>query len=450
MKVAELTDDIRNHNLVLPEFQREYVWTREQSKQLMVSLSRGYPVGGVLFWKTTEPPELKNVDQLPDLLGTVSIILDGQQRLTTLFLLISGQIPPYYRERDITYDPRDLFFNIADGDFQYYQPTRMKGNLLWRRVVDVFTDSASLNVFQIAQNQADDADEQLRLAQIFNERVETLKGIRSIDLPVQIVPAHASLGEAIDIFDRVNSKGTKLTDADLALTHVTARWPTARREMKKKIEWLDTQRFYFDLTFMTRALTDVVTQRALFETIHPKEREVLEAGWTQLSKILDYLAGLLPEKAFIQSTEDVNSTNVFVPLVVYLSTHEGKCPDERALQNALHWLYAAHTWGRYAAQTDNRLEHDLSLIVREMAPWESLREQITDQRGRIEVKAADFEGRGAAHPLYRMTLLLAKALGGIDWFNGMPLTSRLDGRYRLHSHHIFPQSVLYEELYGSA
>ena len=63
------------------EFQREYVWTREQSKQLMVSLSRGYPVGGVLFWKTTEPPELKvlpefqreyvwNVDQLPDSLGT--------------------------------------------------------------------------------------------------------------------------------------------------------------------------------------------------------------------------------------------------------------------------------------------------------------------------------------------------------------------------------------------
>ena len=123
--------------------------------------------------------------------------------------------------------------------------------------------------------------------------------------------------------------------------------------------------------------------------------------------------------------------------------------DERALRNTLHWLYAAHTWARYTAQTDNRLEHDVSLIVRETAPWESLREQIIDQRGRIEVKPADFEGRGAVHPLYRMTFLLAKALGGIDWFNGMPLTSRQDGRYRLHSHHIFPQSVLYEELYDS-
>ena len=99
---------------------------------------------------------------------------------------------------------------------------------------------------------------------------------------MQVVPVHASLSEAIDIFDRVNSKGTKLTDADLALTHVTARWPTARREMKKKIDRLSTHRFYFDLTFMTRALTGVVTQRALFETIHPKERDELEAGWSQL------------------------------------------------------------------------------------------------------------------------------------------------------------------------
>ena len=56
MKISELLHSIRKHDLVLPEFQREYVWTREQAKQLMMSLVRNYPVGGLLFWKTDDPP----------------------------------------------------------------------------------------------------------------------------------------------------------------------------------------------------------------------------------------------------------------------------------------------------------------------------------------------------------------------------------------------------------
>lgn len=450
MKISELIDEIRSKDLVLPEFQREYVWTREQAKQLMVSLYRGYPVGGTLFWKTTTPPELKNVDALPEGLGTVSLILDGQQRLTTLYLFVTGEIPPYYLSQDITHEPRDLFFNLGDGDFQYYQASRMKGNPLWCRVVDLLGDSSTVNIFEIVQSQTDEDAQKLVLAERYNNRLQQLRAIQSIDLPAQTVPMQASLSEAIDIFDRVNSQGTKLTDADLALTHVTAKWPTARRIMKEKLDELADRRFYFDLTFMTRALTGVVARRALFETIHGREAAELTDGWNRLSNILDYLAGLLPESGNIHSTEELNSTNVLIPLVVYLSLHDGKFPDDRARKNATHWLYAAHTMARYTAQTDNRLEHDVSLVVRETSPWESLREQIIDQRGRIEVKPVDFEGRGAVHPLYRTTFILAKAMGGIDWFNGMPLSSRPAGRYQLHSHHIFPQAVLYKELYDSS
>ena len=61
--------DIRTNDLVLPEFQREYVWTREQAKQLLVSLTQKYPVGGLLFWKTQSPPELKNLSEQPSRLG---------------------------------------------------------------------------------------------------------------------------------------------------------------------------------------------------------------------------------------------------------------------------------------------------------------------------------------------------------------------------------------------
>ena len=75
MRIGELLDGIRKQDLVLPEFQREYVWSLEQAKQLMVSLSRGYPVGGLLVWKTDNPPELKNIKELPEKLGTVQVLL---------------------------------------------------------------------------------------------------------------------------------------------------------------------------------------------------------------------------------------------------------------------------------------------------------------------------------------------------------------------------------------
>jgi len=448
MKISELLDMIRKRDLVPPEFQREYVWTKEQAKQLLISLLRAYPVGALLFWKTDKPPELKNIKQLPEKLGTVQVILDGQQRLTTLYMLIEGDIPPYYSLKDIHMDPRDLYYNIETTELQYYQASKMQNNPLWHRVVDCFT-GPEVNVFEIARKLASGDQQAFEMAQRYNKSLNRLLDIKKADLPVQTVPSHAMLEEAIDIFDRVNSQGTKLTDADLALTHVTGKWPEARRALKSKIEELSTKHFYFDLTFMTRALTTVVTRHALFENIHSRHRDQLETGWETLNKILDYLVSILPKLAFIHSTEDVNSTNVFIPLVAYLAINSGKFPNDKSLKHAIHWLYAAHTWARYTAQTDQRLEHDVSLVVKGENPWPSLIEQIIDQRGRIEVKASDFEGRGAQHPLYRMVYIMANAHSAIDWFNGMPLSTSHGSKYHIHSHHIFPQSVLYENGYDS-
>jgi len=200
---------------------------------------------------------------------------------------------------------------------------------------------------------------------------------------------------------------------------------------------------------MTRGLTGIACKRALFETIHKRKKEELINSWSQLSKILDYLISLMPDRASIHSTEDLNSTNVLVPIIVYLSLNNEKFHTDASIKHAIHWLYSSHIWARYTAQTDQRLEQDISIVMREKVPWKMLREQIIDQRGRIEVKGTDFEGRTAQHPLYRMSYILAKSHSAIDWFNGTPLGSSHGESYRIHSHHIFPQSLLYEKLYDS-
>lgn len=440
--IRELLDDIRKHDLVVPEFQREYVWTREQAKQLLVSLYRQYPVGGLLLWKTDNPPSLKNLDVPPSKLGTVKVLLDGQQRLTTLYMLILGNSPSYYSEKEITNDPRDLYFHLKTSDFQYYQPLRMKEDPMWQRVIDCFSDHR-ISIYEIVKQAVSDSNKQFELAEHLNKNLTQLRRIRDCELPVQVVPYHASLEEAIDIFDRINSQGTKLTAAELALTHATAKWPEARRTIKRKLDSCATQGFQFSLTFMTRALTATTTQRALLDTIHGCSSDEIKAGWSRLEKIIDYLLTVLPSQACIHSTSDLNTTNALIPIIAYLAHNQCAFPDLKSVNHAINWLYAALLWARYTGQTDQRLEADLSIVAKEVQPWGVLRNQIIDQRGRIEIKASDFEGRNAQHPLYRMAYVLAKARGACDWFNGTRLGETKISTSTIIGHHIFPQTMLY-------
>lgn len=449
MKVHELLDGIAKQDLVLPEFQREFVWRRNQAKELLVSLANDYPVGSLLFWKTDDPPALKNVDEKPDKLGTVEVILDGQQRLTALNILIRGEIPPYYTEDDIENNPKDLHYNLLNGEFQYYQAGKMKEDPLWQPVIDCFPPNEVDPVTVCEEAEEHYEQDFSELIREVNENLRNIKTIMSADVPVQYVPPAASLHDSIDIFDRVNSQGTKLSDAELALAHVTGKWPDARREMKAKIDELEDRGFAFDLKFMTRALTAATRERAIFEALHEVPKDELIEGWDQLTQILDYLTNILPNHAHIHSTDDLNTTNVLVPLIAYLAQHDARFPTDRDMRNAIHWLYAAHVRRRYTSQTDQRLEHDISIIGREDSPWESLRQQIIDQRGRIEVKPSDFQGRGIRHPLYNMMLIVAKAYGAVDWFNGTELGETFGDAYSIQSHHIFPRSVLYDEAYDS-
>ncbi len=447
MKISELLDGIRKSDIVLPEFQREYVWNKDQAKKLIGSLYREYPVGSLLFWKTNTPPALKNIDDLPEKLGLMQVILDGQQRLTTLYMLINRSIPPYYLEKDIETDPTGLYFNIDTQELMYYQATTMRNQPVWISVTDIFDDSIDIPIFKIAKDLYEDDAIAFKKADQFMKNVTNLKNIKNFDLPILSIPSDANINEAIDIFDLVNRQGTKLTDADLALTHMTGHWPDARRVLKEKIKELEQKHFDFDLTFMTRAMTGVVTNRALFEIIHDRSQAELKAGWTKLNKILDYLISILTNRAFIHSTDDVNTNNIFIPIIVFLSVNGGKFKSKAQINNAIHWLYLANIWSRYTSQTDQKLEFDLSIVVRNPQPWDELIDAIKDQRGRIRVDAKDLEGRSTSHPLYRMTYILAKANGAMDWANGIPLGGSGGKYYGWQSHHIFPSSLLYEDGY---
>ena len=96
MKISNILDKIDEQQLFVPAFQREYVWRRDDAKELIDSLIKEYPTGTMLLWETGAPPELKGPHKYDPKQGAVRILLDGQQRVTTLYMLIRDTVPPYY------------------------------------------------------------------------------------------------------------------------------------------------------------------------------------------------------------------------------------------------------------------------------------------------------------------------------------------------------------------
>lgn len=433
---------IEKNTLVLPEFQREFVWNRDQSRQLVKSLYREFPTGSLLFWKTTKPPALKNKEVLSDA-GFVNVILDGQQRLTALYLLVKNAIPPYYGERDIKADPRNLYFNLKNGDLKYFKKSEMSGNPNWVAVTDCF--SKNIDYADIAKKTKQSDEDLAGLISTLVKNHNKIKSIIKRQYPILYVPSNTELKDAVWIFDKVNSQGTRLTQAELALAHITSNWSEARREFKRKLEELCNSGFEFNLDFIVRCLAGVLTGRARYELTHDVPKDKLVQAWTMLSRILDYTVNLLKSRMYIASSRDLNTANVLVPLVVYIHK-KNFCLNNKELREIQRWIYLALIWRRYTSQVTQKLDQDLSLLD-EAEPVKKLVNEILKVSGRINLKESDLKEKGRYHPIFPLLKVLVKRNGGVDWSNGIPISETIGAKYQIESHHIFPKSRLYKSGY---
>ena len=94
---------------------------------------------GILIWKTEEPPHLKGEEfrEGHEKNKVYQVLLDGQQRSTALYMLITGEIPPYYKEEEIGDDPRMLAYNLYSRELRYWLQSSMGKDESWQLVTDI-------------------------------------------------------------------------------------------------------------------------------------------------------------------------------------------------------------------------------------------------------------------------------------------------------------------------
>ncbi len=257
MKISTILDKVDEHQLFVPAFQREYVWKRDDVKQLIDSLIKEYPTGTMLTWETANPPELKGPHKYDSKQGAVRLLLDGQQRVTSLYMLIRGKLPPYYTQKEIEVDTRGLYVNLETLELSYYVKARMESNPLWQDITGVFSRKVrARDVVRDLEDKGEpvDRDRQDRL----DDNTRAIENVLDREFPEQTIPVKANVRVAIDIFHKVNVGGVSLTDAELALAQISGYWPQARDLFKAKLEKLKEEGFDFKLDFIVYVLLGCV------------------------------------------------------------------------------------------------------------------------------------------------------------------------------------------------
>lgn len=437
VRVSELLADIEHRRLILPEFQRGYVWTRQQVREFIASLYRGYPSGSFLIWRTPDPGLIRGGEPSDDT-KAFQLILDGQQRLTSIYTVINGEPPPFYEDEELFFN---LYFNIVDERFEYYKKSLMQGSVDWLPVTEFF----QLGLPEFFKQRKDQSEVYLTNF----DKLQQLDSIRNYSYYLSTI-SEENIERAVTIFNLVNSRGTRLSKSDLALAHICSSWPEARRLFRAAQAKFAEQHFPLDLEILTRMTSTLATGSALYEPLYRTPIEDVQAAWPKVERALAYLIGILRAHAFMDSSRNLASPYPLVPVVVHLARHGGEFADQRELRDFLHWMYAALMWSRYSASTETKLNADIAALSDEN-PTQTLRENILKERGRIEVQASDLERSGVRSAFYEMSYIVARARGAVDWANGHPLYTNAAGlMLEIEAHHVFPSAYLYKNGYSSS
>ncbi len=444
MKISTILDHIDSGHMALPEFQRGYVWNRDQVRGLFDSMYRRHPVGGLLVWATEAKTAAHRGDG-PIAAGIVKLLLDGQQRMTSLYGVVRGKPPKFFDGNPQAFT--GLSFHLGTETFAFYQPIKMQDDPLWIDVTALMqAGTAGLGSF-VAQLSAH--PEHASNVGNFVGRLSKLLSITDIDLHIEeVTGADKTLDIVVDIFNRVNSGGTKLSKGDLALAKICAEWPDARDTMKAKIrDWADAG-YHFNIDWMLRSVNTILTGEAKFSYLHDKGAIDIQDGLKRSSKHIDASLNLIAGRLGLDH-DQVFFGRFGVPVMVRYMDKKNGGLDAKERDKLLFWFAQAGMWGRFSGSTETVIDQDLAALEGPNGGLEALIEQLRLWHGGLRVEPGHFTGWSLGARFYPVLYMLTRMGEAADWGTGLPLKANMLGKMsRLEVHHIFPKAQLYKRNYS--
>ncbi len=422
--------------MLLPEIQRSYVWKGPQVTRLLDSIYRDYPTGQILLWDTTLLPVIKPLEGAAGptdaMVGRPKIVLDGQQRLTSLYQALGNKN-----------SGMNVYFNLETEQFHLYL-RRMDADPAWVPVRDIVSNQ--LHDLQVLDRISKRGlltigDEK---SQEYLNRLQALKKIGEYKYPIEIFRSD-DYEEVTELFVRVNSAGTRLRTAELVLAQLAMRLPGAIVDtFEHAIEEYEELGYSLDARFLIRALIAVGTGQSRFKYLKEfweRSPDEIQKIWRDTRKGIDAAVNFVRHNARFESSDWLPSLSALIPLVVFFTRHPRLAHDVEV--GLLKWFYAASLRGRYSAASETAMDEDIKALEEEN-PTEALYENAMAGKV-VEVTPEEFDDAGWRNPLFPMTYAVARKKSAKDWFRGVALTTDVVGEdNEVQVHHIFPKALLRE------
>lgn len=473
--VEELVGMIERGELRLPEMQRQYVWGSTRVRDLLDSLYRGYPSGAILLWETDEAVPLQSfaIQQEANPYKSTRLLLDGQQRLTSLSAVIRGEaVAVRGRQR-----PIEILFNLehpeelavvtevdedhddelddetmedeADSSEDELQQrfnrmtfvvaTKKLGQMPhWVKVSEVFkTDEDAPFLERAGIEKISDPK-----FKKYSQRLARLRGIRKYIYRMDVLERNLSYDEVTEIFVRVNSLGAKLRSSDLALAQITAKWRHSLKIFQDFQSGCAKVGFDLDLGLHLKNMIAMATGQSRFLTVGNLTVDTLKEAWGNGCKGMEFALNFLRSNAGIESPALLSSPFMVVTLA-YFGHKRGYQMSPEEAEQLCFWARIANAKGRYSrGSSETILDQDLSILKQGGGP-EALIERLRLQVGRLDVTPQELEGRNQRSALFKTMFMAFREAGAKDWRSHLAIALDHSGnQHRLQFHHVFPKAVI--------
>jgi len=451
VKIREVVERAVNHNWSVPEFQRGFVWKPVQVRELIESLWLDFPIGTLLVWSNPGPVQERiAIDaQRPS-----CWVVDGQQRTTALCILFGRK--PYWwpsvaewekvlKRYDIRFDihaKQAPFFVTANAAIRKVKGNRYipVGKLL---VLDPNKDHDQRTLQTMAKDiKAEGLCDGMDAMEVFT-RLDRVRKIRDKDF-VTITIDH-DLEDVVEIFSRLNSKGTRVTEADIYLGVVAARSPGwVHDTFIPYLHTLSDAGFNLNPNLLFRSMTAIGCKKVRFKEIEDGFWESGSIGpcWQRTVEAWKRLIARFREFGIL-SNDPMPTEAALVTMISLVD----KFNDDANFRLALYWFLQASRFGRYSGSGATSLEEDL----RDLNESGSLREAIDKLLRRFPsetlLEGDDFVRDYSDSRFGRFILyLLVYRNEAQDWdehghrlgFEGVEALAD----FRPQWHHIFPRKYL--------
>ncbi|PWT96745.1 MAG: hypothetical protein C5B51_32695 [Terriglobia bacterium] len=470
--VEELVGMIQRGELRLPEMQRQYVWRSTRVRDLLDSLYRGYPSGAILLWETDEAVPLQEfaISQEKNPFKSTRLLLDGQQRLTSLSAVIRGkEVMVRGRKK-----PIELLFNLEHPD-HLAVVTEVHEDGGDEDLIDDEADSTEDELqrrfekmtFVVSTQKLAQLPHWVKVSEVFkteedapflsragiekindprytkySQRLARLRSVRKYVYRMDVLERSLSYDEVTEIFVRVNSLGAKLRSSDLALAQITAKWRNSLTTFQGFQQECGKVGFDLDLGLYLKNMVAFATGQSRFLTVGNLSIDALKSAWEESRLGMQFAINFTKNNVGMDSPALLSSPFLLIALAYFGHERDYAISQEES-DRLRFWVLLANAKGRFSrGSSETILDQDLATI-RNGGDAESLVDSLRRQVGRLDVTADELEGRNQRSALFKTMFLAFRAAEAKDWNSNLVIALDHSGaQHRLQFHHIFPKAIL--------